>query len=191
MSGFSSVGYFLVSAIFGFATFILWLRFGLQYFRISSLHPISQTVSQITEPLLLPIARMLQVRQTRNQRYDWLCFGVLVGVVWVKYLLISLLFFGHVSLWSFTAIYTVADLIIQPCNILFYALLIRIIMSWVNPHWQHPIATVIYLVTEPLLQPLRQKLPSLNGLDFSPLFALIILKIITLFVGASLPFHLL
>lgn len=191
MSGFGTVGYFLVSVVFGFVTFALWLQLGLQYFRISTLHPISQMVAKLTEPMLTPVTKLLQIRQTRNQRYDWVCFGLLVAVVWVKYLLISLLYFGHVSIWSFTAIYTVADLIIQPCDILFYALLIRIVMSWVNPNWQHPISTVIFMITEPMLQPVRQRIPALSGLDFSPFLVLIALKVITLFVSASLPFHLL
>ncbi|MCX7118532.1 MAG: YggT family protein, partial [Legionellales bacterium] len=97
--------------------------------------------------------------------------------------------FGHTRVWAITGVYTLADLIIQPCDLLFYALLIRVIMSWVNPHWQHPLTTILHAVTEPMLQQIRRYLPILAGLDFSPFIMMILLKIVTLFVGASLPFQ--
>lgn len=187
MSGLITVSYFLVSTIFGLITFVLWLRFGLQYFGISSLNPISQVIYRLTNPLFQPMARMLQRRQTRQQRYDWLCLGVLVAAAWVKYLIIGALYFGHSSLWPMTMAYALADLIIQPCNLLFYALVIRVVMSWINPTWQHPLASVLYGVTEPLLARIRRYLPDVAGLDFSPFIMMIVLKIITIFIGASLP----
>ncbi|PJD92694.1 MAG: YggT family protein [Legionella sp.] len=189
MSGLLSVSYFLVTVLFGSLTFLLWARFGLQYFKISSLHPMSKIIHRFTDPILHPVARILQIRVTRNQRYDWVCFGVLVVVEYIKFLIIGALYFGHASVWSLTLAYTMADLIIQPCDLLFYALVIRVIMSWVNPTWQHPLASILYDITEPMLQRIRRRLPSTMGLDFSPFLMMIILKIITLFVNASLPFH--
>lgn len=49
----------------------------------------------------------------------------------------------------------------------------RIILSWVRPNPSHPVARsliiFIYQVTEPLMRPIRQILPPLGGLDFSPI----------------------
>jgi YggT family protein len=190
MSGLSTVGYFLISTTFGLITFILWLRFGLRYFRISPLHPVRQMVQRFTDPLFIPINKALQLHLTAFQRIDWICLAVLAGIGWLKFLLLSTLYFGHARIWLVTGAYTLADLISQPCDLLFYALLIRVIMSWVNPHWQHPLATLLYGVTEPLLQGIRQTLPVvIAGLDFSPFILMILLRVITVFVGASLPFH--
>lgn len=189
MSGLLSVGYFLVTVLFGMITFILWARFGLHYFRVSSLHPMSKVIHRFTDPIIHPVASILQIKVTRNQRFDWVCFGVLVVVEWVKFLIIGAIYFGHASLWTLTLIYTAADLIIQPCDLLFYALVIRVIMSWVNPNWQHPLASVLYDITEPMLQRIRRHIPHISGFDISPFVMMMILKIITLFVSASLPFH--
>lgn len=190
MSGLTTVSTFLISSLFGLVTFILWLRFGLRYFRISPLHPIRQTVQRLTDPIFNPIQKVLQIRASAFQRYDWICLGVLIGVEWFKFLLLSTMYFGHTRIWLVTGAYTFADLIIQPCNLLFYALLIRVIMSWVNPQWQHPFITLLYGVTEPLLQSLRKYLPlMIAGLDFSPFILMILLRALALFVGASLPFQ--
>lgn len=191
MSALFTVGYFLLSILFGITTFVLWLRFGMQYFRISILHPMTQSIHRLTDPVLRPIANLLQVRQTRHQRYDWVCFGVLIIVEWIKFLLIGALYFGHSSLWTLTAIYTVADLIVQPCNLLFYALVIRVLMSWVNPNWHHPLAVILKSITEPMLHKIHRYVPYIAGFDFSPFIAMIALKTITLFVSTSLPFHIL
>ena len=189
MSGLVSVGYFLISTFFGLLTLVLWLRFGLRYFRISQLHPVRQIVQRLTDPVFTPIHKTLQIHLTPFQRYDWVCIGLLFVIEWIKFIAISILYFGHTRVWLLTAVYAFADFIIQPCDLLFYAVLIRAIMSWVNPLWQHPLATILYAVTEPMLQHIRRHLPNMAGLDFSPLVMMVLLKIITLFVGASLPFH--
>lgn len=190
MSGFIAVSYFLISVLFGMTTFVLWLRIGLRYFRISPLHPIRQIIQHVTDPFFLPLQRLLQIRMNPAERYDWLCFASLAAIEWLKFMLISVLYFGHTRSWVVTGAYTVADLITQPCDLLFYALLIRAIMSWLNPTWQHPLATMLFGVTEPILQHLRRYIPLISGLDFSPFIGMILLKTIVLFVGASLPFHL-
>ncbi len=191
MSGLHSVGYFLVSTLFGLAIFILWLRIGLVYFRISALHSIGQAVYRLTDPFILPFSKLLQIRMTRQQRYDWLSLSIVIVLVSMKYLLASMIYLDSSGLngWLI-AVCTAVDLIVQPCNILFYALLIRVIMSWVNPHWQHPLNALLFMITEPMLSWIRRYIPPVAGFDFSPLAMIMALKIITLFVTASLPFQL-
>jgi YggT family protein len=62
-------------------------------------------------------------------------------------------------------------------NLLYYTLLIliiaRIIISFVNVSPYHPVVQLVYQLTEPLLGPIRNLLPAMGGLDFSP-FVLII-----------------
>ncbi len=71
--------------------------------------------------------------------------------------------------------------LIQVVNILFTALTIfifaRIIFSFVrvspyHPTWG-PIMNFVFQATEPLLAPIRNILPSMGGLDFSPMLLLI------------------
>ncbi len=55
----------------------------------------------------------------------------------------------------------------------------RAIISWVNPDPHNPIVRFLNAVTEPILSPIRRKIPiNLGGIDFSPI--LVILAIIFL-----------
>ena len=66
--------------------------------------------------------------------------------------------------------------------LIYWLIIIRAVLSWVNPDPYNPIVKFIHMVTEPLLAPLRGLIPSYRiGLDLSPLiaiFGLMILKII-------------
>jgi len=191
MSGFLAVGYFLFALFFSLLSFVLWVRLALRYFRISSLHPMNQSINKLTDPIIKPFSHLFPTtNKKRLNRYDWPCFVLLVLVELIKFSLINLLFLGAMLPWVFVPLYTVADLIIQPCNLLFYAVLARVIMSWVNPHWQHPIADLLHIITEPLFRLGRLIIPDISGFDFSPYVIMIILKVITLFISASLPMHL-
>ncbi len=190
MSGLITVGYFLFNLCFSFISFVLWVRITLRYFRISNLHPISQGVHQLTNPIVMPLNNLFKTNKKRLSRYDLGCFCILIFAELLKFEIINLLFLGHRLPWQLIPLYAVADLIVQPCNLLFYAILIRVIMSWVNPQWHHPAADLLRIVTEPLLRLGRRIIPDISGFDFSPYLMLVILEVITLFIGSLLPYHL-
>ena len=62
--------------------------------------------------------------------------------------------------------------------ILFVAILIRSIISWINLEQSNPLVVIIYQITEPILAPIRRLLPSFGGLDLSPVVAIIIIFVI-------------
>ena len=66
-------------------------------------------------------------------------------------------------------------------TIIYFAVLIRILISWVSADPYNPIVQVIYAITEPMLKPFRRMLPPLGGFDLSP-----ILFFIALFLVQSL-----
>lgn len=187
MSGFLAVGYFLVSLFFSLLLIILWARVFLRYFRISALHPVSQMINRFSDPIIRPLEGRIPVKNKLSNPYDWLSLALIVVVEVIKFSLLALILFGRLLPLGYLVILTLADLIIQPANFLFYLILIRVIMSWVNPSWQNPVADVIKQITDPLLNLGRRIVPDISGFDFSPFIIMIILKIITLFISASLP----
>ncbi|MDI9817956.1 MULTISPECIES: YggT family protein [unclassified Legionella] len=191
MSGFVSVGYFLIGLFFNILIFALWIRLALRYFHVSALHPVGQLIYNLTNPVVKPAERLFFSGKTAAKRYDWAGFSVLVAVELLKFIILGLLLYGALLPLSYLVLFTLADLIVQPCNLLFYIILIRVIMSWVNPGWQHPVADIMRLITEPFLEMGRRLVPNISGFDFSPFIILIILKIITLFIGGSMPLRLL
>lgn len=52
-------------------------------------------------------------------------------------------------------------------------IIIRALLTWVNPDPYNPIVRFLHRVTEPVLRPIRRVMPDLGGLDLSPLIALL------------------
>lgn len=76
-------------------------------------------------------------------------------------------------------LFTILNLIYQA---LFILILARVILSWVrvSPYDQTwgPLVRFIYQATEPLLAPIRNALPSMGGLDISPIILLLGLRVL-------------
>ncbi len=70
----------------------------------------------------------------------------------------------------FKALATVIDMAL---SIYMWIIIIRALLSWVNPDPYNPIVRFLYGVTEPLLYRIRQILPPIGGLDLSPVIAIL------------------
>lgn len=53
-----------------------------------------------------------------------------------------------------------------------WVLIIRALISWVNPDPWNPIVQFLHRITEPVLRPIRQRLP-MTGIDFSPIIVIL------------------
>ena len=53
-----------------------------------------------------------------------------------------------------------------------------VIISWVKLPPDNPIASFLHSMTEPLLSPIRQIMPEMGGLDFSPLVLLFGIRLV-------------
>ena len=56
--------------------------------------------------------------------------------------------------------------------------LVAVIASWFNLPPEHPVVRVTSALTEPLLAPIRRALPSVGGLDLSPMLLLFALRLL-------------
>jgi YggT family protein len=52
---------------------------------------------------------------------------------------------------------------------LFLVVLGRVLISWVNPRFEGPVARFLHDTTEPLLSPIRRLLPQSGMIDLSPM----------------------
>ena len=57
-------------------------------------------------------------------------------------------------------------------------ILIAVVLSWLRLDPGHPLVTIAQTLTEPVLAPIRNVLPSMGGLDLSPMVLLIALQIL-------------
>lgn len=81
---------------------------------------------------------------------------------------------------------SLAHLVEALITILYWLILIRAIISWVNPDPFNPIVQFLYRATDPVLAPIRKFLPTLGPLDISPLIAFFILYFLKLFLVSTL-----
>jgi YggT family protein len=69
----------------------------------------------------------------------------------------------------------------------FWVIIARAVLSWVNPDPFNPIVRFLYRVTEPVLRPIRHRLPTLGmGLDLSPMLVILAIYFLQQFLVESL-----
>ena len=73
-------------------------------------------------------------------------------------------------------------------TIFYWLLLVRCIISWVNPDPYNTLVQFLYKVTEPVLFPIRKFIPPAwgIGLDISPLIAFLVLLFVKSFLVRTL-----
>ena len=82
------------------------------------------------------------------------------------------------------AIATIADYILEIAK---WLVIIRALISWVNPDPSNMIVQFLYKVTEPILAPFRRLIPAYTiGIDISPVFAFIFILFLKLFLVRTL-----
>lgn len=80
--------------------------------------------------------------------------------------------------------YTLINLIGILFQIYEFLILVEVIGSWVMaarvrlPGWAFDALNMIHRLTAPVLEPIRRLIPSIAGLDFSPIIALILLDLL-------------
>ncbi|HEY4485179.1 MAG TPA: YggT family protein [Nitrospiria bacterium] len=68
-----------------------------------------------------------------------------------------------------------------------WVIIIRALITWVNPDPYNPIVQFLYKITEPVLHPIRRLVPVYNiGIDLSPLIVILIIIFLRSFLVASL-----
>ena len=79
---------------------------------------------------------------------------------------------------------TILDLVNLVLTAYMWIIIARAVISWVNPDPSNPIVRFLYQVTEPVLRPIRRRLPTLQmGLDLSPMIVLAVIWIVQRFLN--------
>ena len=177
-----NAGVFLVMTLVNLYLFIVVLRFILQFSQADFYNPISQAIAKVTSPLVNPLQKILKP-------VGRISFATLLLAFLVKLAGIALVFMIagsglppviNLVLGSLTGVITTL------LDIYFFALIGSIILSWVAPQSSHPGAMLIFQITEPVMAPVRNILPSMGGLDLSPIFVFIGINVIEIMVMGTL-----
>lgn len=89
-------------------------------------------------------------------------------------------FFGYLLM-------AVANIINMVLLLFMWVIIARAILSWVSPDPFNPIVRFIHNVTEPVLYPVRTKLPvGIGGIDLSPILVILGVVFLRTFLVKSL-----
>ncbi|HSB80968.1 MAG TPA: YggT family protein [Candidatus Methylomirabilis sp.] len=82
---------------------------------------------------------------------------------------------------------TVATILNMALWAYMWIVIARALISWVNPDPWNPIVQFLYRATEPVLAPIRRRLPTWRtGIDFSPLIVILAIYFVQGFVVDTL-----
>jgi YggT family protein len=169
---------YIVETLMSLALFVVLARLLLQLTRADFRNPIAQAIVQLTNPLIVPLRRVLPPIgkvDTASVVAVLLVAGVEVAALaalrgaglpdWLSWLDAVALEIAHTLLWTYC-----------------YAILIYWLLSFIAPGGYSPLQSVLTSVCEPVLRPFRRFIPSVAGLDLSPLWATIAIQAILILI---------
>ncbi len=175
--------YFIVKTLTQLYLLLLLLRFWLPWLRADFRNPIAQGILRFTSPLIVPVRRLLP----SVGRID--TATMLVTFVLQFLTIFALLaLFGRAVAPGLIALAAVLELAILSLNLFFFAVIVKIVLSWVAPHTYNPITALVATIAEPILKPFRRIIPSVGGLDISPVLVIILLQATIIFLQSLKPF---
>lgn len=178
----TNVSIFLIDTLFTLYIFVVVLRFLLALSKANFYNPLSQFLVTVTNPVLVPIRRVVPSLGPLDTASIVLVLGLKILQLWL------LAFIGNAS-YSVATLVVVAILQILELVVYIYivSIIIQALLSWVAPTTQHygnPMASLLYSLNEPLLQPARRLVPQMGGLDLSPLVVIIMLNVILIVLNS-------
>ena len=166
----SDIAVTIASPLFSLALFLIAIRFLAQLCGVNPYNPISTGVRKVTDPLVAPINRLIPAGKRLN-------LGALVALIFCQTAYIGVMLAIVSRLDAFNLIQAliwsalgIAGLLI---NIVFYSVLAIIVVSFLAPQSNHPAVEFVWQLTEPVMAPLRNLIPPIGGLDFSPILLFI------------------
>jgi YggT family protein len=158
---------FIVETLMTLALFVVLLRLLLQWARADFRNPIAQAVVRATNPLILPMRRVLPPIGKVDT-------ASVVAVLLVAFLEIALLFalrglfVAEPLLWLRAIALEIARTALWTY---FYAIFLYALLSLIAPGGYSPLQSLLVSLCEPVLRPVRRLIPPIAGIDLSPLWA--------------------
>lgn len=164
---------FIINTLFSLYVLALMLRFVLAWVRADFYNPVSQFLVKITNPVLVPIRRLIPP----VGGIDLASILLMLAVQMLGIALILLLRGGGIGIQTliFVSLTELVDLLFK---LFIYGIVIQAILSWVNPGTYNPAVNLLHSITEPVLRPVRRLLPPMGGMDLSPLLAILGLEVL-------------
>ncbi len=165
--------HYIIEALASLYILVLLLRIWLPWLRADFRNPLAQGILRLTSPLVVPLRRIIPSFGRLDTATLLVAFAVqyaalfLILLLYVAFEIMSMPTIGAIALTS------IVKLIMLSVNLFAFAILIRVVLSWVAPGMHNPATAIIATLSEPVLRPLRRVIPPMGGFDLSPMLAII------------------
>jgi YggT family protein len=182
MIGLNTAAVYILQTLGSMYLLIVLMRFILQLVRANFYNPLCQFIVRATQPLLKPLRKIIP-------GFGGLDIASLVLAIVLQFILIALtllLTYGVIANPLQMLIWSMIGITALFLKVFFFALIISVILSWVAQGSHNPGVELVNQVCDPVLAPIRRILPSMGGLDLSPIFAFLALKLLDMLVIQNL-----
>jgi YggT family protein len=162
----------IIEALSSLYILAVLMRFLLQWCGADFYNPISQFLVKATQPPL----RLMRRYIPPIGKIDTSSLILMLALQMLANFLIGLLQGATLGIGALTVI-AIMELINLLFNVFIFSIIARAILSWVNPGRFDAASSILYSLTEPLLNIFRRIIPDLGGIDLSPLAALLFLQV--------------
>lgn len=160
----------VINALVGAYIFILIIRVLLQYSGADSRNPVSSFIIKATQAPLKVLKPIFPTVKGIN-------LSAIALMLILQMLLGFLTMSGELNIWVIF-IWSLTELIGSIINVFIYSIFATVILSWINPGTYNPVVSLLYKITEPVMQPFQRIIPPIGGMDLSPIAALLALQVL-------------
>jgi YggT family protein len=161
----------LLGIVFSILSYVFIILFVFNLLKIDYYNPIVKAFLNFYKPISL-------ISIFSNQIYT--IFLVAVILKFSGFYILYSSQYDHYVL----GVVSVIEVINTTLTIFFFSIIGAVILSWVAPNSPNPILKIIEEISDKLLAPIRKFVPALGGLDFSPIFALILIRQLEIFLAS-------
>lgn len=178
MDTLQKIGVFLVDTLFSLYIGAVVIRFVLALSRADFHNPFSQMIVKVTNPTLLPLRRFIP----SLGKIDTSAIVLAISLIIIKMFLILAMRGAGIDFVSLF-IFAVIELLRTIIWIYIIALIIQMVLSWVGNSQGNPLTPILYSLIDPILRPIRNVVPMIGMIDFSPMVAVLGLNILRIIVN--------
>ncbi|MFK8047339.1 MAG: YggT family protein [Halioglobus sp.] len=179
MGALSEIAIYLTQTFLSLYMIAMLLRFLMQWARADFYNPISQFLVKITNPLVVPLRRVIPGFGGIDLATLLLAFLLQIAAIVVVIVLGGFALPNPLTIIVWAALGILGLLV----NIYFFAILAMVILSWLAPGNSNPAIYLLHQITEPVLKPFRQLLPPMGGFDFSAILVFVLINVIKIALG--------
>lgn len=164
---------FLIDTLFNLYLFILVVRIILAWVRSDYFNPITQFVVKMTDFMVKPLRTIIP----NIKQFETATFVLVIVIEMIKFMLTAWISYGFPNVWGLP-ILAVGDTLYLILKTFTYAIIFEVILSFLQP--RSPLAQTLYRFNSPVMQPLRRIIPTIGGLDITPIPAILLLQLLTI-----------